>query len=57
MKVPKDVIVREGDILYASETEVGCASPHDELYGTMIGKALESSDGSKDRILMMVCLG
>lgn len=57
VKVPKDVIVREGDILYASETEVGCASPHDELYGTMVGKALESSDGSKDRILMMVCLG
>ena len=54
VKVPKGVIIEEGDILSADIN--GCAYPRD-VRGQSIGKALESSDGSKDKILMQVFLG
>lgn len=56
VKVTKGVEISEGDLLVVSSvkgiaTVVSCPER-----GTIIGKALESSDGSKDKVLMQVML-
>ena len=58
VKVVKDVVIKEGDLLQASPSQRGLASPVGTLFhGSIIGKALESSQGDKDKILIQVFLG
>lgn len=57
VKVVQGAEIEEGDLLFASAAK-GKASAYNKAdRGTVIGKALESSDGTKDRILMQVMLG
>lgn len=59
VKVVKGAVINEGDLLVASAVQ-GCATSctyRNEQYGMIVGKALESSDGTKGKILMQVFLG
>lgn len=56
-KVLSGAEIEEGDLMFASAAR-GRASAYNKAdRGTIIGKALESSDGTKDKILMQVMLG
>lgn len=58
VRVVKGVVIEEGDLLFVS-THKGLATsanPCCSDRGTVVGKALESSDGSKEVILMQVAL-
>ena len=59
VKVIKGAIINEGDLLVSSAIEGRATSCtfRGEQYGRIVGKALESSDGSKDVILCQVMLG
>lgn len=59
VKVVQGVLIKEGNLLIASEEEgrATVAREPGEIYGRVVGKALESSHGDKDRILIQVMLG
>lgn len=59
VKVVKGALVKEGDLMVASPVTGRATSCtfRDEQYGVIIGKALESSDGNKDKVLIQVFLG
>lgn len=56
VKVVKDATIEEGDLLSISAVAGKVTSCPNPEPGTIIGKALESSDGSKDKILMLVSI-
>ena len=58
VKVVPNKSISEGDLLYVSKEE-GLATnepPFENEHGSIIGKALEDSDGLKEKVLMMVML-
>ena len=58
VKVVPNKTISEGDLLYVSKEE-GLATnepPFENEHGSIIGKALEDSDGTKEKVLMMVML-
>lgn len=59
VKVVKGAIINEGDLMVASAVTGRATScqHRDEQYGIIVGKALESSDGTKDKVLIQVFLG
>jgi len=60
VKVSEGYIVHEGDLMRVSPVPGEAIPVREERFyqrGTIIGKALESSDGSKGKILMQIMLG
>lgn len=56
VRVVKGAIINEGDLIFASSSR-GLASAYSKATpGTIIGKSLESSDGTKDKVLIQVML-
>ena len=60
VKVVEDSLIEEGDLVFASAVRglaSSCNKYSKPCQGTVIGKALESNDGTKDKILIQVMLG
>lgn len=60
VKVVEDSLIEEGDLVFASAVRglaSSCNKYSKPCQGTVIGKALESNDGTKGKILIQVMLG
>jgi hypothetical protein len=56
VNITNGIEISEGDLLTVSTVKGAATVVAFPEHGTIIGKALESSDGSKDKILMQVML-